>query len=203
VEAAVTGSAPAAVPEAAAAPAPLVAPVKVLRPVTRRSQQDDAVSPPVSLRVPALGIDTKLLGLRKDRSGVLQVPEDAQRAGWYSQGPAPGASGAAVIVGHVDSYEGPGIFVGLSTLKGGAEIDIRRSDGTTARFVVQSVESYSKTDFPTQQVYRSDGSPSLRLITCGGSFDRQAKSYEENVVVFATPEAAATPRPTPGVRRKG
>ena len=206
VQAAITGTTPAAAEqEVAAAPAPFVPPAEVLRPVTRSrsAQLDDAVSPPVSLRVPALGIDTKLLGLRKDRSGELQVPEDPQRAGWYSQGPAPGAHGSAVVVGHVDSYEGPGIFVGLSGLPKGAEIDVRRSDGTTATFVVQSVDSYSKTDFPTQQVYRGDGAPSLRLITCGGTFDRKAKSYQENVVVLATPKNAAAASASDSARRAG
>jgi hypothetical protein len=27
--------------------------------------------------------------------------------------------------------------------------------------------------------------PALRLITCGGDFDRRARSYRNNVIVFA------------------
>ena len=153
---------------------------------------DDAVAPPVRLSVPALGVKTRLIGLRKERSGALQVPEDPQRAGWYSQGFAPGGDGPAVIVGHVDSYRGPGIFARLSTMEAGQLISVRRSDGSLGVFEVQSVETFAKRDFPTERVYRGDGTPSLRLVTCGGEFDPGAKSYLSNVVVFAVPHEPAT-----------
>ncbi len=144
-----------------------------------------AVSPPVTLGVPDLGITTRLIGLRKEPGGALRVPEDAQRAGWYSQGPAPGDVGAAVIVGHVDSYRGPGVFARLRTLKPGAEVRVRRADGSLAVFVVQRLQEYAKRDFPTQAVYGGDGSASLRLVTCGGEFDRRSGHYRSNIVVFA------------------
>jgi hypothetical protein len=69
----------------------------------------------------------------------------------------------------------------------GQLISIRRSDGSLGVFEVQSVESFAKRDFPTERVYKGDGTPSLRLVTCGGEFDRNAKSYLSNVVVFAAP----------------
>ncbi len=125
------------------------------------------------------------MGLRKDRGGALQVPEDANRAGWYSQGSAPGDDGPAVIAGHVDSYRGPGIFASLASLQPGQLVHVRRSDGTVVDFAVQEVASYPKSEFPTERVYGSDGTPTLRLITCGGEFDRGAGSYLSNVVVYA------------------
>jgi hypothetical protein len=146
-----------------------------------------AVSPPVRLGIPELGITTRLIGLRKELSGALGVPEDPQQAGWYSQGPAPGDPGPAVIVGHVDSVSGPGIFASLRTLGKGAKIQVRRADGSLAVFVVTQVQQYAKRDFPTDVVYRGDGRSSLRLITCGGDFDRRAGSYRSNVVVYAEP----------------
>jgi hypothetical protein len=142
-------------------------------------------SPPVTLGIPDLGITTRLIGLRKERTGALQVPADPQRAGWYSQGPAPGDAGPAVLVGHVDSYRGPGIFARVRTLKPGAEIRVRRADGSLAVFEVRQVQEYAKRDFPTQVVYGGDGRASLRLVTCGGEFDRRSRSYRSNVVVFA------------------
>lgn len=148
-------------------------------------------APPVALMIPALKINTRLLGVRKDRQGRMQVPGDPQRAAWYSQGPAPGDPGPAVLVGHVDSYTGPGIFVGLGSLHKGDKIYVRRSDGTTAAFRVSAVDMYAKRNFPTELVYRGDGTPSLRLITCGGTFDHKAKSYLQNIVVFAAAEPAA------------
>lgn len=157
---------------------------------------DQGVSPPIRISVPALDVHTRLIGLRKERSGALQVPEDSQQAGWYSQGFAPGGDGPAVIVGHVDSYRGPGIFHRLESMKVDELISIRRSDGTLAVFRVTSVESFAKRDFPTERVYQGDGTPSLRLVTCGGEFDRGARTYLSNVVVFAVPhdEGAAAAR---------
>ncbi len=157
-------------------------------------------SPPVTLAIPKLGMDTRLIGLRKNRSGQLQVPEDPQRAGWYSQGFAPGDDGPAVLVGHVDSYRGPGVFARLHEMVPGDPVTVRRSDGTLAQWVVERVETYAKREFPTEDVYVGDGSPQLVLVTCGGEFDARAKSYLSNVVVFASPaspEAPAAEAPAP------
>lgn len=151
------------------------------------------VAPPVTLAIPKLGMDTRLIGLRKNPAGQLQVPEDPQRAGWYSQGFAPGDDGPAVLVGHVDSYRGPGIFARVHELVPGDPLTVRRSDGSLALWVVDRVETFAKRDFPTEAVYKSDGTPSLRLVTCGGEFDAKAKRYLSNVVVFALP---ADPQPT-------
>ena len=161
------------------------------------------VSPPVRLGVPDLGLTTRLIGLRKDRSGALQVPEDPQRAGWYSQGPAPGDDGPAVIVGHVDSVDGPGVFAQLRTLQPGAEIRVRRADGSLAVFVVRQVKSFAKRDFPTQLVYGEDQGASLRLITCGGEFDRRSGRYRSNVVVFAALQSPPEDRDGAGTASPG
>lgn len=149
---------------------------------------EQGVSPPVAITIPALEMtDSRLVGLRKNLDGSLQVPEDIQRAGWYSQGPAPGDDGPAVIVGHRDSFRGPGIFGRLDQLVSGDQISVRRADGSIVAFVVQGVETHAKRNFPTEAVYAGDGTPSLRLITCGGEFDAKARSYRDNVIVFAVP----------------
>jgi len=56
-------------------------------------------------------------------------------------------------------------------------------------FEVQSVREYAKRDFPSAKVNVADSRPTLRLITCGGEFDRSAESYRSNVVVFAVLKA--------------
>src|SRR5207248_427079 len=102
---------------------------------------------------------------------------------WYALGPTPGEVGAAVILGHVDGRSDEGIFFHLYQLRPGNEIQVNRRDGVRARFVVERVERVPKTDFPTQRVYGSSGRPELHLITCGGTFDHQAHSYVDNVIV--------------------
>jgi hypothetical protein len=144
------------------------------------------VAPPVTLGIPRLHLTTRLVGLRKNRDGTLQVPADPARAGWYSEGPAPGDAGPAVIVGHVDDYRGPAVFARIKSLRKNDQIRIRRADGTLVTFVVQLVRTYSKRNFPTKLVYAGDPRPSLRLITCGGAFDPVSKHYLSNTVVFAS-----------------
>ena len=142
-------------------------------------------SPPVVLGIPRLGLTSRLIGLRKQRNGQLQVPADPQRAGWYSEGAAPGDRGPAVLVGHVDSYRGPGVFARLASLRKGDLVHVRRADGSLVTFEVRLVRTYAKRSFPTELVYVGDGRPSLRLITCGGAFDRRTGHYLSNTVVFA------------------
>jgi len=142
-------------------------------------------APPVALIVPALGLDVRLDGLRTDREGALQVPEDPSRAGWYVDGPAPGDRGPAVLAGHLDSRAGPGVFAGLLTLHPGQPLDVRRADGTLAEFVVDEVSTFAKRDFPTERVYAGDGRSTLRIITCGGAFDPDTGRYRSNTIVFA------------------
>jgi hypothetical protein len=142
-------------------------------------------SPPVRLRIPAIGVDSGLMDLGLDRSGSLEVPPDGFPAGWYTGAPTPGSLGPAIIAGHVDWAGSPGVFYSLRDLVAGDDITVDRADGTAARFRVESVQQFPKDAFPTDQVYADIDHAGLRLITCGGSFDRAARSYRDNIVVFA------------------
>jgi hypothetical protein len=147
-----------------------------------------AAARPAGLVVPAAGIDAGGVGtLGLDEIGELQAPATPNDVGWYRDGATPGDPGTAVLVGHVDSYRGPGVFWHLRNLRPGDTIDVPRSDGTVAHFGVDAVETVDKEAFPSERVYAPTAGPSLRLITCGGPFDRSARSYEDNVVVYASP----------------
>jgi hypothetical protein len=147
---------------------------------------------PVELIIPAIGVRTRLIRLSLRQSGALQVPSTTTVAGWFDDGPAPGQPGPAIIAGHVDSFKGPGVFFDLSQLRRGDRIYVRRSDGTMAVFTVTVVHLYLKSAFPTTAVYGPAPGDQLRLITCGGTFDYQDRSYLSNVVVYAV---AATTGP--------
>jgi hypothetical protein len=90
-----------------------------------------------------------------------------------------------VIAGHVDSYAGPAVFFRLRELTAGAEILVDRADGSTVGFTVSGLDRFPKDRFPTRAVYGPTHRPELRLITCGGVFDRGLRSYRDNVVVTA------------------
>lgn len=141
---------------------------------------------PVTVSIPSIGLRTDLVALDIEAaSGALVPPERFDLAGWYTGAPVPGEIGPAVITGHVDSARGPAVFYDLERVRVGARIAVSRSDGSQATFEVVRVTSYPKTEFPTAEVYGATSQRELRLITCGGTFDRSLRSYLDNVVVYA------------------
>jgi hypothetical protein len=157
---------------------PIVAPPQSAAPVP--------VSSPVSLTIPLIGVKTSLIRLGLQSDGALQVPSTTSVAGWYTGSPRPGAIGSAIIVGHIDSVSGPGVFYRLKELLRGNPIYVRRADGTLVMFRVTAVQTYLKDHFPTQSVYGPTPDAELRLITCGGTFDPTTGHYLSNIVVYAT-----------------
>ncbi|QKW39135.1 class F sortase [Actinomadura sp. NAK00032] len=144
-------------------------------------------SVPVQVAVPAIGVRAPLVRLGLDADGSVQVPRADRpgEAGWYDLGPSPGERGAAVLLGHVDSAAGAAVFYDLGRLRPGHRIEVTRADGRVAVFTVESVERVAKDRFPTRRVYGPLDRPGLRLVTCGGAFDRAAHGYRDNVIVYA------------------
>ncbi|MCG8915889.1 class F sortase [Actinokineospora sp. PR83] len=142
---------------------------------------------PVEVNIPALGARSSLIPLGLNPDGTAEVPplDHPAQAGWYKHGPAPGDPGPAVLLGHVDGHSLPGIFHDLATLTPGDRVEVTRNDRSTAAFTVRRVDRVAKTDFPTDAVYGETDDPQLRLITCGGAFDRATGNYEDNVIVYA------------------
>lgn len=151
----------------------------------RTGDIDPEAPPPRRVTIERLGIDSTLVGLGVQRDGTLQVPDDVAVAGWHRAGTAPGDIGPAVVVGHVDSYRGPAVFYRLRELQQGDVVTVTRVDGSQERFEVYAQETVRKDAFPTDRVYGRTEGPELRLLTCGGAFDREADSYQDNVVVYA------------------
>ncbi|MEV1006587.1 class F sortase [Streptomyces sp. NPDC049881] len=145
-----------------------------------------ARSVPERIHIPQLGTDVEVFGAALGTDGGPPSPaeEDAMRAAWYSGGVSPGEQGAAIVVGHLDTYTGPAAFAGLGQLRPGENIEIEREDGQTAVFTVDSVEQYPKSDFPDERVYGAVGTPQLRLITCGGRWTQDG-GYDSNIVAYA------------------
>ncbi|MCX3060793.1 class F sortase [Streptomyces beihaiensis] len=143
-------------------------------------------SEPERIVIPRIGVDAPLTAVGLDKARHLMPPPLSRPtiAGWYTGAPTPGSQGTAVVVGHVDTEYGPAVFYPLSRVHSGDRVDVQRQDGRTAVFRVDSVHTYAKSSFPTAEVYEPRGRPELRVITCGGSYDR-ATGYLANVVVFA------------------
>ncbi|MGW7577023.1 class F sortase [Streptomyces sp. NPDC054765] len=144
-------------------------------------------SAPKRVTIPAIAVDAPFTQLTIGPTGQLDAPPAGDRnlVGWFKDGAAPGERGSAIIAGHVDTKTGAAVFLQLESLKPGATINITREDGIVATFRVDSVETFSKANFPSDRVYADASTAQLRVITCGGAYDRKVKDYVDNIVVFA------------------
>ena len=144
---------------------------------------------PVSVTIPTIGVQSKLLRLGRNKDGTMEVPNlftSAAEAAWYKYSVTPGQVGTAVIEGHVDSYQGPAVFFRLGALRPGNHVNVTLADGITAVFRVTGVREYPKDKYPANIVYGPTNYAALRLITCGGGFSAVTGHYLSSVVVFAS-----------------
>lgn len=144
---------------------------------------------PQRLDIPGLRVQAPVVARGLDTHGAIDPPpyDQAGLVGWYAAGVKPGAAGAALLVGHVDTETRPAVFYKLSALEPGATVRVLRDDGRLAEFTVEDVQVVTREGFDAHQAYGAhrSGRAELRLITCGGTFDRATRSYTANVIVSA------------------
>ena len=139
---------------------------------------------PVRIEIAAIKVSASVDPAGKNGDGTLEVPTDFARTSYYTGRSVPGDPGPAVIIGHVDGRRGPAVFHRLRDLGPGAEVRIQRADRSVVTFVVERSKQVPKNAFPTDEVYGPTPDPTLRLVTCGGSFDRRTGHYRDNTIVF-------------------
>jgi sortase (surface protein transpeptidase) len=145
-------------------------------------------SEPVSLVIPAIGVDAPVVpvGLEADRA--MQIPADVREIGWFEPGAVPGGPGSAVLAGHVDSRsQGAGAFLDLRRLDVGDVVALGHAEGEESTWRVVARTRYPKDELPLDTMFAGGGDPQLVLVTCGGDFDDHTARYAENVVVYAEP----------------
>ena len=144
---------------------------------------------PVRIRIAAAGVDAPVVASGIDvQHGVLGIPSDIHRVGWWRDGRPPGAAtGSVLVAGHVDSARGgPGVFFRLGRVGRGDLVRLTTASGRTFAYRVAAVRSYRKRALPTS-VFSRSGRPRLVLVTCGGPFDAKTGHYRDVVVVTARP----------------
>ncbi|MEU9144327.1 class F sortase [Streptomyces sp. NPDC048349] len=148
-----------------------------------------AASLPQRVDVPSIGIQAPVISRGLDADGAIEPPpyDRPGTVGWWGNGVQPGAAGAALMVGHVDTKSKPAVFYGLSSAQPGEKVRVVRADGSVAEFTIEDVRVYERAAFDPHKAYgqRIRGRAELRLVTCGGTYDKAAKEYTANVVVSA------------------
>ncbi|EID52689.1 class F sortase [Saccharomonospora xinjiangensis] len=150
---------------------------------------EPAPAPPAEVSVPSVGLRAPVVGVGVAEGGQLDVPVDVATAGWYRAGPVPGqTSGSSVLVGHVNDVEqGPGAFARIAEVELGDVVRLRTESGQDLRFTVVAREQWAKSEVPLDRLFDTGGAARLVLLTCGGVFDRDSGSYEDNIAVTAVP----------------
>lgn len=183
-----TSAAVTAAPGTTAAPVPAV-PTQDGRVGAAGSRAEAA---PVEVRLPSIGVRSEIRPIGVERDGKLEIPEDVATVGWYRFGPKPGdARGSTVLSGHIDSAEqGRGAFFRLGDLRPGDPVVLRSSDGREWRYRVVAREEWPKTEVPLDRIFARSGAARLTLVTCGGGFREDVRSYTDNIAVTAVPQGA-------------
>jgi Sortase domain len=146
---------------------------------------DREAARPRRIRIPAIGVSARMVPLGLAAERTMETPRSSAEAGWFEPGREPGERGPAVVVGHVDSTSGPGVFYRLRELRRGNLISVGRADGSVVRFRVEGLERWPKVGFPTGRVFGRTPVATLRLVTCSGTFDQATGHYVDNTIVYA------------------
>ncbi|TSE00506.1 class F sortase [Skermania sp. ID1734] len=159
---------------------------------------DDPLTPG-QLYIPTIGVNANILSLPTQMAPApflggqdvpsFGVPPDMAQTAWWSDGPAIGAPGMAIIVGHTQVGGAFGVFNNLPTLKPGDRIQVEDRNGQRriAFQVSAVVASISKRDPGALRQVLATHPPQARLalITCSGEFNSDLGASADNVVVFA------------------
>jgi len=144
---------------------------------------------PVRLAIPALKIETNVQRVGLTASGDMGTPSGRRiyrDVAWYKGGAAPGEPGTVVFAGHLDnSLALPAVFYHLDDLAIGDFIIITNYAGEDFSYVVREVAHYSHDAVPLARIFRTEGKEELVLITCGGDWIRDEKTYGKRVAVYA------------------
>jgi sortase (surface protein transpeptidase) len=147
----------------------------------------DLSATPVAVRIGQISLEAPVIPVGVDEANEFDVPA-ADTVGWYQHSPAPGHTvGSTVLAAHVDYGGREGAFFSLENVTIGEILQVEMADGSTLEYEVTETVLYDKVELPAEELFRKTGDPVLRLITCGGTFDSEERSYRGNLVVTAVP----------------
>lgn len=152
--------------------------------VLSQSVSKVSLGSPVRLSIPAINVNAEIEHVDVNTVGEMEVPNNTVDVGWFKLGPRPGDKGSAVISGHLDGKNGEaGVFINLYKLKKGDKVYIKDDKEKITTFIVRESRTYNPGY--AEEVFSSNDSAHLNLVTCDGVWDGVRKSYSKRLVVFA------------------
>lgn len=143
---------------------------------------------PRYLHIPRLDVFSRIKPMGLDGSGALAAPSNIHDAGWFNGSVKPGSdSGASIIDGHISGPYQKGVFANLTKLNSGDKITVEMGDGQKVNYQVVSkeVKRTEEVDMKKMMQPVTLGKHGINLISCTGKYNKEAKQYEERVMVYA------------------
>ena len=139
---------------------------------------------PSRLVIPSLHINAHIQYVGENAVGNMRAPDNFTDVSWYEYGTVPGATGSAVMAGHVDNGLGlDGVFKHLSDIAVGADVYIDTAGGDTLHFQVSDIEVYPYQSVPPT-IFSQHDAARLNLITCEGSWVEGGETYDHRIVIY-------------------
>lgn len=123
----------------------------------------------------------------KTPEGAMDVPKAWENVAWFEPGYEPGATGNAVMAGHLDTDDPNNpcaVFCYLNKIDKGDEVAVQDETGKMTRFRVTKVELFDADNAPLYEIFGPSDTAGLNLITCDGAWDQNAQQYDKRLVVF-------------------
>jgi LPXTG-site transpeptidase (sortase) family protein len=146
---------------------------------------------PVTLSIPAIHVQAAVEQVGLDKDNAMATPTKWEDVGWYMLGPKPGEPGNAVMAGHLDSKTDMAVFWHLKDLKPGDTVTVTDDKGKERVFRVRELKEYKEDKAPIEEIFGNVSGTHLNLITCGGTWNKDAHQYDTRLVVFT--DARETP----------
>jgi sortase (surface protein transpeptidase) len=141
---------------------------------------------PKYIRMPSIGVDAYVQQVGVDQNNQIAVPNNIHVVGWFVDSVRPGENGLSIIDGHLDGTSMGGVFRHLVDLAEGDIFEIELGDGTIKQFRVIAVVrvGLGSAEDPLFSQIPTVASQ-LNLITCGGTYDRATRTYDQRDIVQA------------------
>jgi hypothetical protein len=149
-----------------------------------------APNEPRYIRIASQSTSARVKNLGNTPENAVDAPANVYDAGWYRDSVLPGSNtGVSLVLGHISGWSTPGVFKNINKLQPGEIIEIEKGDGTILKYSVDKSEEYSVSSIDMAKILYEvpTGTHSLRLMTCGGTFNPEDDSYDSRTVVYASP----------------
>ena len=134
--------------------------------------------------MPSIGVDAYLQNVGVDQHREVAVPNNIHMGGWFVDSVRPGEKGLSIIDGHLNGNSQDGIFINLEKVKSGDVYTIEFGDGSKKQFRIKDMRAVDLKEAASVLFSQDPGiTNQLTLITCGGTYDQQARLYDKRVIV--------------------